>query len=106
MIRTILIALVAISVVLLPVAEQAAASTPPVEVSTGGHDGMPCCPSSGSHESFKSIACALKCMALNGAVFSVIAVAVPPSTDGCLLAFADDTLQGFVSAPPTHPPPV
>lgn len=105
-IRTIVTALVAISVVLLPAAATVAVSIPSVEMSVGGHDRMPCCPSSESHDSFRSIACALKCMALNGAVFPVIAVAVPPSTDGCLQAFADDTLQGLVSTPPTHPPPV
>jgi hypothetical protein len=65
-IRTILIALIAISVVLLPATgEAAAAPTSATDMSVINHAGMPCCPSGMTQDDFKSSTCVLKCILLS-----------------------------------------
>ena len=56
--RTILAALIAISVAMVPATGGAAISTKPVEMSMADQADMPCCP---PDDCKGSIACALKC---------------------------------------------
>lgn len=104
--RTILLALIAISLALLPVTGEAGAPTSSAEMSMTDHAVMPCCQSCITQDGFKSSTCALKCMALAGAILPTMTVAVSELANGSLLAFVDDILHGLVSRPPTHPPPV
>ena len=99
--RTILAALIAISVALVPATGGAAISTKPVEMSMADQADMPCCP---PDDCKGSIACALKCFNFVAAMFPA-AVALSHIVDGLPPSFADDTLYGYVS-PPTHPPPI
>jgi hypothetical protein len=107
LVRTILAALIAISVAVVPVAVEAAVTTTPAKMSMSVDADMPCCPCCNEQDTSKTSAtCAFKCINLVGAVCPAMIVirlhlieAVPPS-------FVNDTLRGHVSSPPTHPPPV
>lgn len=101
-IRTILAALIAVSVALVPATGGAVVSTKPVEMSMADNADMPCC---AANDCKGSIACAVKCFNFVGATFpasvlmSRVIKAAPPS-------FVDDTLYEHIRSPPTHPPPV
>ena len=100
--RTIMAALIAISVAMVPVVGGAAASTKPVEMSMADQADMPCC---APDDCKGSIACALKCFNFVAAMF-LAALSLSHFVDGAPPAFVDDTLRGHVRSPPTHPPPV
>jgi hypothetical protein len=101
MVRTILVALIAISVAMVPFTGGAAASAKPVEMSMANQADTPCCP---PDDCKGSIACAFKCFNFVAAMFPA-ANPLPCIVDGPPHSFADDTLHGYVS-PPTHPPPI
>jgi len=105
LIRKILVAVIAMSVALLPATGEAIVSPSPAEVTMADQADMPCCPCCNTQGDFKATACVLKCVALAAAVLPMMAVALPYVADGATLSLADDTLQGVVRAPPTHPPP-
>ncbi len=102
--RILLVGLIAISVVLLPTTGEAILATSSVEISMTHDADMPCCPRSSTHDSSKAI-CALKCMAPT-AVCPAMTLANLYLTDSFPLPFVDNTLHGFMSSPPTHPPPL
>lgn len=100
-VRTILAALIAISVAMVPATGGATISTQPVEMSMADQADTPCCP---PDDCKGSIACAFKCFNFVAAMFQAenllpYIVDVPPQS------LADGTLHGYVS-PPTHPPPI
>ena len=99
--RTILAALIAISVVMVPITGGAAISAKPVEMSMADQADMRCCP---PDDCKGSIACAFKCFNFVAAMFPV-ATPLPHIVDGPPQSFAGGTLHGYVS-PPTHPPPI
>lgn len=100
-VRTVLAALIAISVALVPATGAVAPSTMP-EMSMANHADMPCC---APDDCKGSIACAVKC-------FNFVAAMIPDAMslsqifDEALPALVDETLQGHVRSPPTHPPPL
>jgi hypothetical protein len=105
-IRTILTVLIAISVVMLPATGEPIVSPSPVEVTMADQPDMTCCPCCDAQDNFKSAACALKCLALAGAVLPAMPVTQRYLADGSPLSFAGDTLHGLARQPPTHPPPL
>jgi hypothetical protein len=100
--RTILAALIAISIALLPAAGGAAVSTKPVEMSITNQTDMPCCPP--PDEGNGSVACAFKCCNFMAIMFPT-PVALSPIAETLPAAFFEGTLRGHIS-PPTHPPPI
>jgi hypothetical protein len=105
LIRRILVAMVAISVAVLPATAEAIVSPLPAEVTMGDQADMPCCPSCNTQADFKSTACALKCVALAGAVLPAMTFALPYIANGSPGPVVNDMLHGLLTAPPTHPPP-
>jgi len=99
--RTILAALIAISLATVRV-EGTALSVAPVQMSTIDQADMPCCPP--SHDSKNTVACVFKCL-------NFVAAILPPTATLSHIAnrlprsFGDTTLHGYVSRP-THPPPI
>src|SRR6516162_8113865 len=104
-IRTIFVALITISVAVLPASGEAIVSPSSVNAAMADQGDMPCCPCCNTQGDFKATACVLKCMALAGAVLPAITVALPYFVVGSPLSLVDDTLHGLVRPPPTHPPP-
>jgi hypothetical protein len=102
LVRTILAALIAVSVVMVPASAGAAISITPVEMSMADQADMPCC---APDDCKGSIACALKCFNFVAAMFPA-ALSLSHFVDGAPPAIVDDTLRGHVRSPPTHPPPV
>jgi len=106
MIRTILAALLAISVALSPAIGQASMSPSSSEAMTADQADMSCCPCCKTQDHSQSITCALKCVTLAGAVLPAMTVAQMYLVDGLPLPLVDDTSHGVKRKPPTHPPPV
>ena len=106
MVRTILAALIAISVALSPAIGEASMSPSSGQMVTADQADMSCCPCCNTHDHSQSITCALKCVTLAGAVLPAMNVAQPYLVDGLPVPFVDDTSHGVVRKPPTHPPPV
>jgi len=104
LIRKILIAVIVISVAVLPATADAIVAPSPAETMANQAD-MPCCPCCNTQGDFKVTACVLKCMAMAGAVLPATTVALPYIANGSPRSLVDDTLHGLVRAPPTHPPP-
>jgi hypothetical protein len=102
-VRTILAALIAISVAMVPAMGGAAVSTKPVEMSMSDNADMPCCT---PDDCKGSIACVVKCLNFVGAVLPAMVIAVPNLVDAAPPSFVDSALRGHVISPPTHPPPV
>src|SRR5512132_1780337 len=100
-VRTTLVALIAISVAIVPATGGAAISIKPVEMSMADQGDTPCCP---PDDCKGSIACAFKCFNFVAAIFPA-ANSLPYIVDGPPQSFTDGTLHGYVS-PPTHPPPI
>ncbi len=104
LIRTILAALIAISVAVLPATGEAIALPAAGQAVMADQADMPCCPCCNTRDDLQLTACALKCIGAVGVVFLVEAAAPPYSVRDVLLPFADDPLHEFLKAPPTHPP--
>ena len=100
--RTILAALIAISIALLPTTGGAAASTKPLEMSVTNQTDMPCCPPSDKGNG--SVACVIKCCNFVAMVFPT-PIALLPIVVGLLASFDEGSLRGHIS-PPAHPPPI
>jgi hypothetical protein len=99
--RTILAALIAISIALLPATGGAAASKP-VKMSITNQTDMPCCPP--PDDGNGSVACAFKCCNFIAIMFPT-ALALSPAAKAPLASFTEGTLRGHISSP-THPPPI
>jgi hypothetical protein len=100
--RTILAALTAISIALLPASGGAVASTKPVKMSITNQTDMPCCPP--RDEGNGSVACAFKCCNFI-AIMLLTPVALSSTPEAPLAFFSEGTLRGHIT-PPTHPPPI
>jgi hypothetical protein len=107
-VRTILAALVAISVAVVPIAGEAAITTmQPVVMSMPDSADMPCCPYCNEQDHSKSSgACSFKCLNFVGIVPPAKALTQPYLVDATPPLFVTDALHGYVTSPPTHPPPV
>jgi hypothetical protein len=105
-IRTLLAALIAMSVVMLPPTGEPIVSPSPVEVTMADQVDMSCCPCCDIQDNFKSTACTFKCITLAGAVLPAMTVTLRYLADGPPLSFVGDTLHGLERPPPTHPPPL
>jgi hypothetical protein len=104
LIRKILVAVIAMSVAVLPATTEAIVLPSPAEVTMVDQADMPCCPCCNTPGDFKASACVLKCVTLAGAVVPAMIVALPYVV-GFPRTLVDDTLHGLARAPPTHPPP-
>jgi hypothetical protein len=105
-IRTIVAALIAISVALLPAPGMAILPTPPDQSVMVDHADMPCCPYCDT-ENDRGSNCALTCMSVAAFVAAVTAIALLPYiADRSPPSFATEPLREFLKAPPTHPPQV
>lgn len=100
--RTILAALIALSIALLPATGGASASTKPIEISITNQTDMPCCPP--PDQGNGSVPCAFKCCNFVAVMFPA-PITVLPIVDGPLASFAEGTLRGHISSP-AHPPPI
>jgi hypothetical protein len=100
--RTILAALIAISVALLPVAGGAAVPTKPVDMAITNQTDMPCCPPPDKGNG--SVQCAFKCCNFVAVMFPA-PIAVLPIVGNPLASIAEDALRGHISSP-AHPPPI
>jgi hypothetical protein len=105
LIRRILVAVIAVSVAVLPATGEAIVSPSPAEVTMADQADMPCCPCCNTQDEFKATACVLICVALASAVLPAMAVVLPYVADGSPRSVVEDKLHGLVRAPPTHPPP-
>lgn len=105
LIRTILAALIAISVAVLPATGEAIALPSGDHLAMANQADMPCCPCcNNSQADLKLTACALKCISIAGAVFPATTIAPLYLLDDVPLQLVDDALHEFLKAPPTHPP--
>ena len=99
--RTILAALVAISLAMVPVTTAPVVSTKSPDMSMADNADMPCCP---PNDDNSSVVCAFKCLNFVVAMFPL--VVVPPySANGLPADPAADASHEHVSAP-AHPPPI
>jgi hypothetical protein len=103
LIRRILVAVIAVSVAVLPAASEAIVSPSPVEMTMADQADMPCCPCCNTQGDFNASACVLKCVAPASAILPAMSLLF--IDEGRQLSSEVDTLHGLVRAPPTHPPP-
>jgi hypothetical protein len=104
-IRTIVAALIAVSVALLPAAGMSILPEQPDQAVTVDQADMPCCPRCDPQNDHESMICDLTCMGVAAFVIPVIAVALPAYiSDRSPRSFAAELLREFLKAPPTHPP--
>ena len=106
LVRTILAALIAVSVAMSPATGEAVMSPSPDQVAMADQADMPCCPccNSNTQDQSKPTTCVLKCMTLAGAVLPTMTIAQLHLVDGLPLPFVDETSHGVVRKPPTRPP--
>jgi hypothetical protein len=104
LIRSVIAALIAVSVAISPAIGETVMLPSATEAMTSDQADMPCCPCCDTQDNFKS-ACVQKCMTLIGAVLAAPSAAQPSLRDGRLMAFASDPSRGVARKPPTHPPP-
>jgi hypothetical protein len=105
-IRTIVAALIAISVALLPAAGEAIVSPSTSQVAMADQSDMPCCPCCNTQDDIKLTFCTLTCITLASAVFPTTVTMPLYVADSTPAGFVDDPLHEFLTAPPTHPPPL
>ena len=105
LIRRILVAVIAMSVALLPATGEAIESPSPAEVTMADQADMPCCTCCNTQGGLEATVCVLKCMTLAGAVLPAMTIGLPYIADRSPRTLVDDTLRGLARAPPTHPPP-
>jgi len=103
-VRTVLAALIAISVALLPATGAAIVLPSDVHASMIDQPDMPCCPCCNAGDDAKLTACALQCISFVGVVVPSTTVMPLYSIDGNPARFAEHPLDEFSQAPPTHPP--
>ena len=101
-VRTIMAALLAISVAVAPATGGAIAASTPLEMSMHGQGDMPCRPPGDQQ---KSVPCALKCLSFVGAVLATAAVAPLYPVAQIRESLAAGALHGHLASPPTRPPP-
>jgi hypothetical protein len=100
--RMILAALIAISLILMPIGGTTfSSSITSVEMLIADQADMPCCPP--ADQSKSSIACVFKCICAVATLPATIAISHIPNELPSF--FVDTTLHGCVSRP-THPPPI
>jgi hypothetical protein len=104
--RSIIAALIAVSVAMSPAIGEPVMLPPADAVMTSDQADMPCCPCCDQQDNFKTTACVQKCMTLTGAVIAPPSAAAPALRDGRLLPLVHDSSRGVARKPPTHPPPV
>lgn len=104
LVRTILAALIAISLAVLPATGQAIVAPSADQTTMVDQADMPCCPCCNTQADLKLTMCTLKCIGVVGAVFPATTIAPLYWLDGVPLQLVDDPLHEFLRAPPTHPP--
>ena len=104
LIRRILVAMIAISVAVLPATGEAFVSRSPAEVTMTDQADMPCCPCCKTQDESKATACVLKCAALAGSILPAMVGATPRTAEKSRRPLVNETSDGLVRAPPTHPP--
>lgn len=100
-VRIILVALIAISIALVPIAGGAVVSIESIEMSVPDQADMPCC---APDDCKASMACAVKCFNFIGVVIPAM-VLLPTVVTAAPPFFAQGALHEHVRSPPTHPPP-
>lgn len=105
LLRTIMAALIAISVAVLPATGEAFISPSSAEVTMTDQADMPCCPCCKTQDESKVTACVLNCAVLAGAILPAMIGATPRAAEKFRRSLVNETSDGLVRAPPTHPPP-
>jgi hypothetical protein len=105
LVRTILAALIALSVAVLPATGTAIVVPSDLQAGMTDQPDMPCCPYGNAQDASKLAACALKCISLVGVFFPSTAVMPLYSIGGAPARVAEHPLHEFSQPPPTHPPP-
>ena len=107
-VRTILAALVAFSIAIVPATGGVAVSIKKsVDMSMSDNADAPCCPCcNGQNNSKHSVGCALKCLNFVAAVLPAMIVTKMYLVDAAPPSIVVEALRGYTSSPPTHPPPV
>lgn len=105
LIRRILVAMIAISVAVLPATGEATVSPSPAELTVTDHADMPCCPCCKTQDESKATACVLNCAVLVAAILPAMVGATSRTAEKFRRSFVNETSDGLVRAPPTHPPP-
>lgn len=106
LIRRILVAMIVISVAILPATGAAIASPSPAQVTMTVHADMPCCPRCNTQDGSKATACVLNCVVLAGVILPATVGVAPRAAEKFRRSFVNEMSDGLVRAPPTHPPPV
>lgn len=104
LVRSILAALIAISLVVLPAAGQAVVAPSADQTTMIDQADMPCCHCCDTQADLKLTTCALKCIGVIGVVFPATTIAPLYLLAGVPLQLVDEPLREFLKAPPTHPP--
>lgn len=102
--RTIVAALIAFAVALLPATGKAIISPSPAEMMMTDQADMPCCPLRDLQGDFKAPACALQCVVLSAAILPGTIIAPLRVAERSRRSFVNETSDGLVRAPPTRPP--
>ena len=106
-IRTIVAALIAFSVAMLPATGEAIVSPSATQAVMADQSDMPCCPCCNTQHDVKlTTSCVLNCIALAGVVFPTMATIPVYVAGGTPVPFVDGPLHEFLKEPPTHPPPL
>jgi hypothetical protein len=104
LIRSVVGALIAISVAMSPAIGEQVMLPSAVEAMTSDQADMPCCPCCDKQDNFKSTACVQKCVTLTGAVMVVPSAAQPSLRHSRVLPLVHNMSRGVARKPPTHPP--
>ena len=105
LIRRVLVAMIALSVAVLPATGEAFISPSSAEATMTDQADMPCCPCCKTQDESKVTACVLNCAVLAGAILPTMVGATPRTAGTFRRSFVNETSDGLVRAPPTHPPP-
>jgi hypothetical protein len=105
-VRTVLVALIAVSVAALPAAPAVMMSRVAAEMPMTDRAGTPCCPDQRDQNLAKATACVLKCASLAAVMLPAPTIAAPGVRAAVPLTVVHEALRGLLRAPPTHPPPV
>lgn len=100
--RSLLAALIALSVAMVPAVGGAAALSNSADMAMSDRADMLCCKT--VDDCKNPAACALKCFNYSDVI--LLPVALLPRTPDIKSPMASEALRGFVGRPPTHPPPV
>jgi hypothetical protein len=93
------------SVALLPATGEAIVSPSPAQMTMTDQADMLCCPCCKAQDDSKATTCVLICAVHAGAILPAMIGATPRAAEKSRRSFVNETSDGLLRAPPTHPPP-